>query len=341
MIHRHTQATLTTSFMKTIRHTAAVLAALASILTAQTPQESFQTPALLIKEDGTIEKAWLLSATKSQLTFRETAVATETKNARLLDYKSVYLPEPREFTEAIDFLQARKYQEAKERFVQIKERFKPIYAVENNPAALAAFYELEILRKMGDLEGLSKLFQQFDKSPLTRDTQLRQLELYVLWDAARAKDWAALDGLARERAKSRMPGDQRAQVAYLQGLALEGLDRKDEALFAYNLAMIADSGASEDIARQSALRVLTILNDNPEVQQAIKVWGTKQENKNSAGFSKLTEAAVIAKMFEQSLGAGTSLPADLKGLTKYLPKEGTNGAPAAQPKEAPTEKPAP
>lgn len=320
MIHRRTQAPPPTSFMKTIRHTAAVLAALAAILNAQTPQEPFQTPALLIKEDGTTEKAWLLSATKSQLTYRETAVSTENKNARLLDYQSVYLPEPREFTEAMDFLQARKYQEAKERFLQLKKRFQPIYALDNNYAALAAFYELEILRKMGDLDGLSTAFQQFDKSPLTRDSQLRQLELYVLWDAARAKDWAALDGLARERAKSRMPGDQRAQVAYLQGLALEGLDRKEEALIAYNLAMTADSGASEDIARQSALRVLTILNQDPEVQQAIKVWGTKQENKNSAGYAKLTEAAAVAKMFEQSLGAGASLPVDFKGLTKYLPK---------------------
>lgn len=328
MIARRTQATPITSSMKTIRHIAAMLAALAPVLTAQTPQEPFQAPALFIKEDGSTERAWLQSATKSQLTYRETAVSTETKNARLLDYKSVYLLEPREFTEAMDYLQARKYQEAKERFVQIKERFQPIYALENSYAALSAFYEMEILRKLGDLEGLSSLFQQFDKSPITRDTQLRQLELYVLWDAARAKDWTGLDSLARERAKSRMPGDQRAQVAYLHGLALEGLDRKEEALFAYNTAMTADSGASEDIARQSALRVLTILNENPEVQQAIKVWGTKQENKNSAGYSKLTEAASLARLFEQSLGAGASLPMDLKGLTKFLPKDETSGAPA-------------
>jgi tetratricopeptide (TPR) repeat protein len=272
------------------------------------------------------------------VTYRETAEGTETKNARLLDFKAVYLPEPREFTEAMDLLQARKYQEAQERFVQIKERFKTIYDIPNNPSALAAFYELETLRKMGDLDGLSKAVQEFDKSPITRDAQLRQLELYVLWDAGRSKSWAVLEGLARERAKSRLSGDQRAQVAYLQGLALEGLGRKEEALLAYNTAMTADAGASEDITRQSALRIMTILHQDEEVQQAIKNAGTKQEDPKSAGYEKLLEAASVARMFEKTLGSGAPLPTELKELTKYLPVDQPKTSPAQKPKKAPTEK---
>lgn len=320
--------------MKTIRFTAALISALAMAAIAQTP---FQTPALLISEDGSVQQAFLTSATKSQLTYRETAVATETANAKVLDYKTIFLYEPREFSEAVDLYQARKYKEAKEKFVAVKERFSPVYAVENSHAALAAFYELECLRKLGDLEGLASALQKFDKSPLTRDTQLRQLELYVLWDAVRAKDWATLEGLARERAKTRLPGDQRAQVAYLHGLALEGLARPDEALFAYQTAMTADAGASEEVAREAALRVLAILNANPDVQRAIQLWGTPQENKNSAGYNKLIEASAVARMFEQSLGVGVPLPAGFKELLKYEPKD--NGKqPEAE--AAPEEKPA-
>lgn len=307
------------------------------MLAAQTP---FQTPAMLIKEDGSTEGVWLAAATKSQLTYRETAVATETKNARLLDYKAVFLYEPREYSEAMDLYQARKYQEAKERFIAIKERYKPVYAVENSHAALAAFYELESLRKLGDLEGLASALQQFDKSPLTRDTQLRQIELYVLWDAVRTKDWATLDELTRERAKTRLPGDQRAQVAYLHGLALEGLERPEEALFAYQTAMTADTGASEVIARQSALRVLAILNGDPDVQRAIKDWDSAQQNRNSAGYTKLIEASAVARMFEQALGAGASLPAEFQELLKYKPKEEATAAPAEQPKAEAANKPA-
>ncbi len=322
--------------MKTLRFTAALLSALAIAAIAQTP---FQTPALLIKEDGSVQRAFLVSATKSQLTYRETAVATETANARVLDYKTIFLYEPREFTEAMDLFQARKYEEAKQKFIAVKDRFKPVYAVENSHAALAAFYELEGLRKLGDLDGLAAALQQFDKSPLTRDTQLRQLELYVLWDAVRAKDWATLEGLARERAKTRLPGDQRAQVAYLHGLALEGLARPDEALFAYQTAITADAGASEDVARQAALRLLAILNQHPEVQKAIQAWDTPQQNKNSAGYTKLIEASAIARMFEQSLGAGAPLPVEFKGLLKYESKDNTNDKqPEAE--ATPQEKPA-
>ena len=320
--------------MKTPRFTAALLFALAMAAIAQTP---FQTPALLIKEDGSVQRAFLISATKSQLTYRETAVATDTANARVLDYKTIFLYEPREFSEAMDLYQARKYQEAREKFAAVKERFKPVYAVENSHAALAAFYELECLRKLGDLEGLAAALQQFDKSPLTRDTQLRQLELYVMWDAVRAKDWATLEGLARERAKTRLPDDQRAQVAYLHGLALEGLERPQEALFAYQTAVTADAGASEEITRQAALRVLAILNADPDVQRAIQVWGTPKENKNSAGYTKLVEASAVARMFGQSLGVGAPLPDEFKELLKYEPKD--NGK-QPESEAAPEEKPA-
>lgn len=319
--------------MKTIHFTAALFPMLAMAAMAQAP---FQAPALLIKEDGTGQRAWLTSATKAQLNYRETAVATEIKNARVLDFKTIYLFEPREFAEAMDLYQARNYQEALKRFSAIKERFKPIYSVENSHAALAAYYELECLRKLGDLEGLSSALQQFDKSPLTRDTQLRQLELYVLWDALRTKDWATLEELARERSKTRLPSDQRAQVAYLHGMALEGLEKPDQALFAYQTAMTSDVGASEDIARQSALRVLAILKEDPDLKRAIRDWGTPKENKNSAGYTKLMEASAIARMFEQWLGAGTALPAEYKDFLKYEPKDnakpaGTEAAPDAKP----------
>lgn len=304
--------------MKMIHITAALLPALAMAAMAQTP---FQTPALLINKDGSVQRAWLVSATKSQLTYRETAVATELDRARMRDFESIFLSEPRVYTAAMDLYQARKYQEAKEQFIAIKERFKPVYPVENSHAALAAFYEMECLRKLGDLEGLASALQQFDKSPLTRDTQMRQLELYVLWDAVRTQDWATLEGLASERAKTRLSMDQRAQVSYLHGLALEGLERLDEALFAYHTAMTADAGASEEIVRQSALRVLAILSADADVKRAIRVWGTEEENKNSAAYTKLIEAGAVARLFELSLGAGTSLPDAYKDFLKYKPQD--------------------
>jgi tetratricopeptide (TPR) repeat protein len=298
----------------------APLLVLGSVAPAQ--QASFQTPALLIEEEGAFQKVWLTAATKTSIRYRETEMATDTVDAKISDFKGLYLFEPAEFSEAMDLYQARKYEEAKAKFAIIKERFKPVQPLENSHAAQAAFYEMECMRRLGDLEGLAAALQKFIKGPLTREWQLRQLELYVIWDAVRTKSWERVDILAKERATARMPGDQRAQVAYCHGLALEALQRPEEALFAYSTAMTADFGASEEIARQSALRVLAIHMANPAVLNAIKVWGTEDENKNSKGYSDLQEAACVAAMFEATLGAGAPLPAEFKKLEKYRPQPG-------------------
>jgi len=282
----------------------------------------FQTPALLINSDGSFSKAWLVAATKSSIRYRETEVGVDTKDSRVSEFSAIYLYEPREFSVAMDLYQGRKYQEAKAAFAAVKDRFKSISALENNHSTLSAFYEMECMRRLGDLDGLAAALQKFLKEPLTRETQLRQIEIYVLWDAVRTKSWDRVDILARERDKTKLPGDQRAQVAYCHGLALEGLERPSEALVAYSIAMTADAGASEEIARLAALRVLSIHKANPEVQTAIKVWGTADENKNSKGYSDLLEAASVAELFELSLGAGSPLPSDLKVFLKYKVKEG-------------------
>jgi hypothetical protein len=293
----------------------------ACVFTAAAQENIFLAHVLLVeKENNARREAWLVAATKTQIRYRETELAADTKDAIISDFRSIYIYEPRDYSTAMDLYQGRKYKEAKEMFAAVKARYKPILPMENSPAALATFYEIECLRKLGDLEGLAAALQSFIKDPLTRETQLRQLELYVLWDSVRTKSWDRLEILAKERAETPLPADQRAQVAYCHGLALEGLSRPQEALLPYQTAITADAGASEEIARQAALRILAIHYADPEVKNAIKVWGTDHENKNSKGYSDLKEAAAVAKLFEMSLGAGTALPAEYKTFLKYLVK---------------------
>lgn len=293
----------------------------ALVLTASAQENVFLAPVLLVeKEDGLRKEAWLIAGTKTAIRYRESELSVDTKDSRISDFRAIYIYEPRDFSVAMDLYQARKYKEAKEKFSAVKARYKPILPMENSPAALATFYEMECMRKLGDLDGLAAALQTFIKDPLTRESHLRQLELYILWDAVRTKSWDRLAILAQERAETRLPGDQRAQVAYCHGLALEGLNRPQEALFAYETAITADTGASEEITRQATLRILAIHHANPEVQNAIKVWGTNDENKNSKGYSDLKEAAAVANLFEMSLGGGTALPAEYKTFLKFLEK---------------------
>lgn len=210
----------------------------------------------------------------------------------------------REMADAIALYQGRKYQAAKAAFTAIKARHKA--------AGLAAFYETECLRKLGDLEGLARALKSLVKDPELGEDRLRQLEIDALWEEVRTKNW---DKLARDHFPIRLPADQRAQVAYCHALALENNGNPKAAMNAYNIAMTADAGASEEIARQAALHVLRIHLADPEVRATLAKWGTP-ELQESPGVSRLQEAAAVASLFELSLGAGMPLPPEFRDFLK-------------------------
>jgi tetratricopeptide (TPR) repeat protein len=303
-----------------IRLTTLLLCAVSAMASAQNPNQApAQVAAVLFTEDGS-QPAWIVEASKTAIRYRETEVAVDTQIAKLSDIKHIYIYQPRDLTAAMELYQARKYEEAKAAFIAVKERYQALATLEDSPGIIAAFYEMESLRKLGDLEGLEKALQKFDKRKLTSDHQQRQVDLYVIWRVLQSKNWKSVESLAKERERTRLPGDQRAQVAYCHGLALEALERPAEAVNAFQTALVADAGASEEIAREAALRILTILNEDPDVQRAIRDWGTKDENKNAPGRAKLLEASALALLFEKTLGGGSPLPDKLKDLKKFRPK---------------------
>lgn len=284
--------------------------------TAAAPQ---QAPALLIYEDGTSDNAYIVAATKTEIRYRPTPQAIDTTDMKLSEVHSVYLLEPKLYREATELYQARKYAEAKELYAQVKEMFKPTRALDNNYSSLAGFYELECMRRLGDLEGLAKAVEVFRKDGLTREHHLKQLEMYVFWDALRSKSWQRLVSLGEARLQEKLPSYQRAQVAFCVANAYEALKQWSKALNAYNTAMVADLGATEEIAEQSALGIMRIHQASPEVQLAIKLWGTPDENKNSTGFMHLQEAASVAALYNLTLGGGKKLPSKFVPLLKFKP----------------------
>jgi hypothetical protein len=292
-----------------------------SAITANAQAPGFQTEALLIFDGAETQTVWLTAATETRIRYRETAVGVDLKDMNIADVKSIYIMEPRDFTAAVDLFQGRKYEEAKQKFAALKTAHKPLAALPGNHSVLSAFYEMECMRKLGDLEGLNTALQDFIKGRLQRPHQEQQVELYTLWDAVRTQGWARLDTLAKEKETVALPGDQRAQVAYCHGLALEGLEKPILALNAYNVALTADTGASEGIARDAALNILRILAADAEVQLAMKLWGTPDERPNTPGHFRLLEAAAVASLFEQTLGSGAPLPAEYKAFLKYHKKE--------------------
>lgn len=301
----------------------------------------FGAQALLIIDADTVKDIWIIAATKGEIRYREAPVSIDTFDMRIAKAKSIYLIEPKEFAQAMDLYQARKYDEAKKKFAAVKLRYKSMEAMPGNHSALAAFYELECMRRLGDLEGLSTGMQRFIKDPLTRESQQRQVDLYVFWDAVRTKSWQRIDALAKERVNEHLPNFLRAQIGYCQGLALEGLKKPTAALNAYNTAITADSGASEEITRQAALNIMRIHKANPDVQLAMKLWGTPDQNKNTQGYFRLLEASSMAKFYQFLLGGGSALPPEYKDLLNYQEggaKTAAAPAPAVEKAEKKTDK---
>lgn len=295
---------------------AAPAAPAAAAPAAVTPQ---QAPALLIYEDGTSDNAFIVAATRSEIRYRPTPQAIDTTDMKLSEVQAVYLLEPKMYREAMEFYQARKYAEAKDLFVKVKEMFKPTAALDNNYSTLAGFYELECMRRLGDLDGLAKGVEVFRKDGLMREHHLKQLEIYMFWDALRTKSWQRLVSLGEARLQEKLPAYQRAQVAFCVANAYEALKQSSKALNAYNTAMVADLGATEEIAEQSAIAIMRIHQASPEVQLAIKLWGTPDENKNSTGFLNLQEAASVAALYNLTLGGGKKLPSTFVPLLKFRP----------------------
>lgn len=263
--------------------------------------------AILIRPDGSSQRAFLVTATNVSIRFRDSLDSNEVKDLKISDLAKIHFMEPPGFSAAVDLYQDRRYKEAKQAFGQLKATLAPVSTLPDNPGTLAAFHELECMRKLDDLQGLSEALKKFNKDPLVRENHLRQIEMYVFWDALRTKNWGRLDALAKDREKQRLPGDQRAQVSYCHAVALEALARPQEALDAYNAALVADVGASEEIARKSALAILRMTLADPEVKKALQQQAAEAPE---AVRGRLAEARAVAGLFQRSLGAGDSLPAE-------------------------------
>jgi len=289
-----------------------------------------QAHAMLIYDEKKFEDVWIERATTTAFRYRETPTAIDRKIKNISECPAIYFFEPDAYRVARDLYQGRRFAEAKEEFARVREALKELSDMPNNHATLSAYYELECLRQLGDLAGLATALEGFRKAGLTRDHHIRQLDLYLLWDAVRTKSWQRLDLMCTDRRKVAMPGYQRVQVAYCHGLALEGINKPIPALNAYATAITADCGASLELVRQATLNSLRIYKANPEVQLAIKLWGTEDEAPNSGGSLLLKEAATLAETYQTILGSGKALPAEYKDLLKYNKNKADQGTAAKE-----------
>lgn len=284
-------------------------------------QDAFQTPAVLATNDGKTINAFILAATKTDIRYKTTAVSTTFTDAKRREFQTIFILPTARFSEAMDLYEGGKFSEAQEKFAAVKRFHAPTKLLENNYHTLGGFYEMECMRNLGNYDALAEALKKFSKAQLTRDHQLRQLELYQMYDEVRSENWDGLLKMASKWDGERLPGYQRAQVGFCKGLALHKTEQLEDAIVEYNVAIVADGGGSVQIAQKAAINILEIYQSMPDVQEAMKNWGTEAEEKKSEGYIRLQQAASLAGIYENSLKADMALPGNLKKFLEFKASE--------------------
>ncbi len=277
----------------------------------------------LIKADGKYQRVLVMgSNNKGNIFYKEEENAVDTLRSPINDYSGIWLFEPKDFTAAKNLFEARKYLEAKDAFIALQERYKNYKYLDDSYFELSQFYEMECYRKLKDYETLATKLELYQPDRLTRPGQVQQTKLYRMYDAVHKKDWSRLDIMCKDYSEDILTLGQRAQVAFCQGLAYEGLKRDNDALNSYATAMTVDFTRSESIIREAALNSLRIFEADKEIKVAISLWGTPEEKKGSAGYRKLKEANALARLYDKAgLGSGVQLPAKYKKFQKFTSEE--------------------
>ena len=263
------------------------------------------------------------SANEKKFIWRESEQTTRSQSQSIAT-STVYFFQPPELTEALELYKSRKYQEAAEKLSAVAASYKKIEGMKGNPSSLAYFYQMECYRKLENLEKLSELSGKFRPQFLLREDFKTQQEIYsVFWEAVRTKGWDRIVSIANDDKwrKRKLPGNLRAQIAYCEGLAHEGLKQPIKALNAYNNAFVADFAASEEITRKSATNCLRIIYDHPDVKTTIKLYPTDDYSDNMNGALLIKEGIGLLKLWDQILGAGQPAPKKYQTLLKYPPKK--------------------
>ena len=281
------------------------------------PVSAANAPAIIIKEDDA-EKVLIEAASSTNIQYITREGDLNHQRVSRGSLVGIYFYEPDLYKEAIRLYKNRDYKAAQAKFAECREAFSKVDDLQGNYSTLAGFYEIECARKLGDLEGMTQLMDNFRPGALVREEHKNQMEIFTLWDAVRTKSWRRIVADTPDMlAQNKWTGTQLAQIYYCRGLAFEGTGEVTKALNAFNGTITADYTASEELTRKATANCLAILKGHEAVQLAMKLFGTEDEDKNSTGYLLLQEAVAMCELWDKALGSGKPLPDEFKSFLKF------------------------
>lgn len=260
---------------------------------------------------------YITAATPKGIAYRDNPIA---KLDRAVDRKKVrglYFYRPTEFQNGIEAYNDGKFSVAKAAFSECKTKFAKIDKLPQNYSISAAFYEMECARRMRELGTLAKLQKAFRPDTVVNENYLNQLQIYPFWELYHKASWDKLTQMYDKWKQKKLPGYQKAQLAYCYGSALKELGKKEEAVLQLTTAIALSEYKEPELIADAADKIIEILLADPQVEEALKA---KEQDESSKGYQKLLEAASVARTWE-SLKNVRTIPQKYKRITKFKPKQ--------------------
>ncbi len=264
------------------------------------------------------------SINAGRIWYRTTPIAAQIKSINVQGLTSFYGARPKDYIEAVELYEERKYQVALQAFRRVKAKYAKFTEVDNSFPALAGLYELDCLRKLKQYNKLAQAEKVYaDGQFLTKESDKYQVEIYQLWTSLDAKQYQFIEKEYKLKwQKPKLPGNLRAQVEYLYGKSQEALKKPGEALIAYCKAMNADFAGSEVLTLEAIASSLNLIENDKEAQEVRALWdnGARDLIKpkvNTMPYMRLLEACALVKVHDKLAYSGF----DGEGKAVMLPEK--------------------
>lgn len=240
---------------------------------AQNPQRLRARAAAPAIKNGRPTDIYILSANGPMVQFVESRESQEVLQQMASAFKTLYIFETDDFVDAKVAMENRKYQDARNKFHALVNKYASTLSIKDSLSARAAVYELECAMRMMDWAGVKGLLAKFpvrgsNLSPSAQD----DLEVAKIMALIPDKDWngvksRAASFLATKKNATRL---QQARMKYALGAAAMVAQDWNKALDYFAEALVLLHGSDEELASACVVRSLDSYLHMPDVAKFLE-----------------------------------------------------------------------
>ncbi len=280
--------------------------------------------------DGSKE-VYINAASDKGLAYLETPSSTSPVQIARSKVDSIFFYRPSTFHNGLEAYNDGKFSVAAAAFEECKKTYDKIKKLPQNYGTLAAFYELECARRERRFDDLDKLLNAFRPDALVNENQLAQLQIYPFWQAYAKKDWKRLNKMITQWGDKKLPGYQRAQVAFCYGMALKETGEVQAAKDQFNKVLVLSEYKEMELVIDAGEQLIELTLSDQKIQDCLASQGKSDADTTSFAYLKLLEAASIARFWD-TCESGKAFPSKYKKLLSIK-----RPAPVAAPEPAASE----